>query len=230
MSGKTRIIGFTAALALAALGGTASAEAATVGVSNGQLTYTAAAGETNSVTIANLGNSYDVRDAFTPVQAGPSCTRVTARRAICSRNATDHIFVNAFDGNDTVNILGEASRPAVVFGGTGNDVLSGTQVGDGLMGGPGDDQLDGRGGNDNLIGDDGRDVVLGGVGDDALSGNADDDSSSARTVTTACSAERAPTRSVGTPATTASTARRGTTSSTATPGTTGSRDATATTG
>ncbi len=50
----------------------------------------------------------------------------------------------------------------------GDDVLTGTPVGDILDGGAGDDQIDGLDGNDVLIGGTGDDTLMGGNGDDTL--------------------------------------------------------------
>jgi Ca2+-binding RTX toxin-like protein len=168
MSGKTRIIGIAAALALAGLGAAANAEAATVSVSDGDLTYTAAAGERNGVTIAHIGYRYDVRDAFTPVQAGEGCAQVTPYRALCNWGPVQRIIVRASDRDDLVRIFGEASRPAYVYAGAGDDTVTGTEAGDGLNGDGGDDRIDGRGGDDRLVGGTGSNVLRGSAGDDEL--------------------------------------------------------------
>jgi Ca2+-binding RTX toxin-like protein len=172
MSGKLRNIGIAAALALAALGATSQAEAATVSVADGKLSYTAASGETNKVTIANMGGSYDVLDTYAPVEAGPGCSQVTSRRAVCDRDAVENIVVRVLDRNDTVTILGEASRRAFVFAGAGNDWVSGTNASDVLYGADGDDQLYGYGGNDVVVGNAGSNGLRGGLGRDRLMANA----------------------------------------------------------
>ena len=79
------------------------------------------------------------------------------------------------------------------MGGSGDDVLLGTEERNRLEGGAGDDRIVGRGGWDNLVGGDGRDVLdgrdgsdnlyggpgsdtlRGGAGDDDLTGGGDDD-------------------------------------------------------
>jgi Ca2+-binding RTX toxin-like protein len=62
-----------------------------------------------------------------------------------------------------------------VFGGAGNDFLSGSQAGNYLAGGAGDDELSGFGGGDLLEGGDGADRVYGGDDNDTLRGGAGDD-------------------------------------------------------
>ncbi|WP_159712754.1 calcium-binding protein [Geminicoccus flavidas] len=60
-------------------------------------------------------------------------------------------------------------------GGSGNDVLTGTDRDDVIKGGAGNDVIDGRDGNDDLDGEDGDDVVRGGKGNDVLQGGAGND-------------------------------------------------------
>jgi Ca2+-binding RTX toxin-like protein len=69
-------------------------------------------------------------------------------------------------GNDLANI---------VFGGAGNDWLTGDGGNDRLDGGAGDDRLEGNLGNDALVGGAGNDVLIGGEGDDIMNGGAGDD-------------------------------------------------------
>jgi uncharacterized delta-60 repeat protein len=60
----------------------------------------------------------------------------------------------------------------IVVGGSGDDVLRGSEVvGETLLGNGGDDILVGRGGNDTLVGGAGRDRLYGGAGDDLLFGD-----------------------------------------------------------
>ncbi len=71
-------------------------------------------------------------------------------------------------GNDTItlNESNGALPSANLFGGAGNDTLSG---------GAGGDQLFGQDGNDTLLGKGGFDLLFGGEGNDTLTGGDDDD-------------------------------------------------------
>jgi Ca2+-binding RTX toxin-like protein len=80
-------------------------------------------------------------------------------------------------GNDTIT-LNEASGAlpaALLFGGAGNDTLSGGSGGDFLFGGSTNDTLLGRGGFDFLFGGAGNDTLTGGDADDQVFGEAGDD-------------------------------------------------------
>ena len=80
-------------------------------------------------------------------------------------------------GNDTIT-LDEASGalPASnLFGGDGNDTLTGGSGGDQLFGQAGNDTLLGKGGADLLFGGDNNDTLTGGDGDDQVFGEAGDD-------------------------------------------------------
>jgi Ca2+-binding RTX toxin-like protein len=57
-----------------------------------------------------------------------------------------------------------------IFGGKGDDTLTGYLLDDQLYGGGGKDRLDGNGGDDMIAGDDGDDTLFGGRGDDYLDG------------------------------------------------------------
>jgi hypothetical protein len=88
-------------------------------------------------------------------------------------------LIQVFDqgGNDTIT-LDESNGvlPAVqLFGGAGNDTLTGGSGGDLLFGQAGNDILLGKGGNDQLFGDAGNDVLTGGDGDDQMFGEAGND-------------------------------------------------------
>jgi Ca2+-binding RTX toxin-like protein len=71
-------------------------------------------------------------------------------------------------GNDTVSLseTNGALPPADLFGGAGNDVLTGGAGGDRLYGQAGNDTLVSRGGFDRLFGGSGNDTMTGGDGDD----------------------------------------------------------------
>lgn len=71
-------------------------------------------------------------------------------------------------GND--KITGNSGDDSLL-GGDGNDILKGLAGNDNLQGGDGNDTLDGGAGNDYLYGGDGNDILKGGAGNDFLVGN-----------------------------------------------------------
>jgi Ca2+-binding RTX toxin-like protein len=83
---------------------------------------------------------------------------------------TEHLTVNGLGGDDTVaGSPGVAARLAfgtALNGGTGNDVITGTDANDVIGGGEGDDVLNGAAGDDRITGDHGNDTMNGGDGDD----------------------------------------------------------------
>src|SRR4051795_12041083 len=81
---------------------------------------------------------------------------------------TTRVQVFGLGGNDVITIseINSALPPANLFGGAGNDVLTG---------GSGNDQLFGQGGNDTLLGKGGSDLLFGGADNDTLTGGDGDD-------------------------------------------------------
>ncbi|QDU75851.1 Serralysin C precursor [Bremerella volcania] len=71
-----------------------------------------------------------------------------------------------FGGNDLISINGGIEIAASLFGGHGNDVLSGSEVDDVLAGGFGNDLILGDKGDDLLIGGFDHDLLIGGRGRD----------------------------------------------------------------
>jgi Ca2+-binding RTX toxin-like protein len=80
-------------------------------------------------------------------------------------------------GNDTISLdeTNGALPAAHLFGGAGNDTLTGGSGNDLLFGQAGNDTLLGKGGNDQLFGGDGDDVLIGGAGNDQVFGQAGND-------------------------------------------------------
>jgi Ca2+-binding RTX toxin-like protein len=90
---------------------------------------------------------------------------------------TSEIDIFGQGGNDTISV-NEANGPMPsvhVFGGDGNDRITGGSGNDLLFGQAGNDTINGGAGNDLLFGGDGNDVMDGGTGDDQLFGQAGDD-------------------------------------------------------
>jgi uncharacterized delta-60 repeat protein len=99
-------------------------------------------------------------------------------------SVTSGIVAHGLGGNDKITVSSKVTKPADLFGGPGNDVLTGGAGDDRLFGEEGDDSLNGGKGNNLLVGADGndkltggtgRDVLFGGAGLDKLSGGAGDD-------------------------------------------------------
>jgi hypothetical protein len=162
------------------------ASAATLSVSSGALTYSAAG--TARVTVAfgePAPQTVEVRTFDSDVITGtiPGCT---AAGSLPSDVTSDYTCspVTSVTGNggpfaDSLSAQGDVTSPAVpaiadiattLDGGAGNDFLSAGTPGTILDGGPGDDQLAGGPGNDTLTGDAGDDTLSGGGGNDTLSG------------------------------------------------------------
>lgn len=90
---------------------------------------------------------------------------------------TNLIRVFGLGGNDVI-AFDETNGPlpaGMLFGGQGNDTLTGGSSADMLFGGGENDNLSGRGANDFLFGGGGDDVLIGGPGDDQVYGEGEDD-------------------------------------------------------
>ena len=90
---------------------------------------------------------------------------------------TSKIQIFGLGGNDTLSLdeTNGALPSANLFGGAGNDTLTGGSAADQLFGELGNDTLLGKGGNDLLFGGAGNDTLTGGVGNDQVFGEAGDD-------------------------------------------------------
>ncbi len=78
-------------------------------------------------------------------------------------------------GSDDVDLSGLSRRiPVRVFGGGGDDTLTGSPGRNRFIGNRGDDVASGGAGRDHLLGGDGADRLLGGRGDDVLDGGSGD--------------------------------------------------------
>jgi Ca2+-binding RTX toxin-like protein len=160
----------------------APAPAATVNDSNSSITYTAAAGESNQVTIARSGNLLVISDAGAAVTPLGTCAPVNANQAICPLPASGFLQAGLGDMVDTFSIAASVSGlPSTqVQGGPGNDKLTGGELtADNLLGEDGADELRGLGGNDRLSGGSGAgdlgDFSDGGAGRDFFDGSSGND-------------------------------------------------------
>ncbi|MBR0844259.1 calcium-binding protein [Bradyrhizobium liaoningense] len=85
------------------------------------------------------------------------------------------IFGQGGDDRISVNERNGAMPSVHIFGGDGNDRITGGSGADLLFGQAGDDVINGRGGNDLLFGGSGNDILDGGSGDNQLFGEAGND-------------------------------------------------------
>jgi Ca2+-binding RTX toxin-like protein len=85
------------------------------------------------------------------------------------------VFGQAGDDTITLDEANGALPAAHLFGGDGNDVITGGSGADLLFGQSGNDTLLGKGGDDQLFGGSGNDTLTGGSGDDQVFGEAGND-------------------------------------------------------
>jgi Ca2+-binding RTX toxin-like protein len=96
---------------------------------------------------------------------------------VCTVSNTTLIRILGLKGDDvlTVDDSNGPMPPANLFGGEGDDTLTGSNNDDLLDGGAGNDTLIGRGGKDRLVGGPGNDTLIGGQGEDVMIGGEGDD-------------------------------------------------------
>src|SRR5262245_20011083 len=121
----------------------------------------------NTVTISrNAAGNILVHRGAVAVQGGPPTVANTSLIQVFGQGGNDNITVDESNG----------AMPAVqLFGGAGNDVLTGGSGADMLFGQNGNDVLLGKGGNDFLFGGAGDDVLTGGDSDDRVFGEGGND-------------------------------------------------------
>ena len=138
------------------------AMAGTASVAGGTLTYAAAQGEANTLTVTQTGpDSFEVTDTTAAVTAGAGCT-ASLSGATCNGPITA-ILADLFDLNDVADV--NASVASELLGRTGIDQLTGGDGPDTINGGVGADTID-------TVGP-GRDTVLCDA-DDTVSADPDD--------------------------------------------------------
>jgi Ca2+-binding RTX toxin-like protein len=152
----------------------AGASAGTLTDNASWLSFNAAPGETNTVTISDGGMGHVIEDAY-PIDAsslGGLCIGSGTTQVTC---ATGYFGFKVYlsDGSDTFAVT--STLRAKVDGGDGFDTLTGGPANDELNGDAGDDYLYGKDGGDALNGGDGFDRLSGDAGSDALNGNAGTD-------------------------------------------------------
>jgi Ca2+-binding RTX toxin-like protein len=177
-----RLAGATAlAVAGAALlGAPAQAAVATVQLTGTTLSYRAAPGQLNHLTVSLQANGQYLFDDTVALTPGAGCAAVDQTSVRCTAPAGVVVNVDTGDLDDTISKTTDGA--SVLAGGAGNDVIKAGPArvgvvnhvlgGDGvdtLVGGPGADVLDGGPLNDTLTGGLGNDVLAGGAGVDTAS-------------------------------------------------------------
>ncbi|UUY03751.1 hypothetical protein LRS13_24335 [Svornostia abyssi] len=174
---RSNLISARHALTAAAL--TAGLFAATAGTANAAVvsTFTPTTGQL-TVFGDNLDNNVTIsRDAAGKILVNGGAVAISGGTATVANTAKIQAFGQG--GNDTVT-LSEANGalPASnLFGGAGNDVLTGGSGGDLLFGQAGNDTLLGKGGFDFLFGGTDNDTLTGGDADDQVFGESGNDRS-----------------------------------------------------
>jgi Ca2+-binding RTX toxin-like protein len=115
------------------------------------------------------------RDAAGQILVNGGAVAVLGGTPTVGNTSVIQVFGQA--GNDTIalNEANGALPAANLFGGDGNDTITGGSGADQLFGQNGDDILLGKGGNDFLFGGAGNDTLTGGAGNDQVFGQAGND-------------------------------------------------------
>ncbi|UGS34490.1 hypothetical protein DSM104329_00868 [Capillimicrobium parvum] len=138
----------------------AVAGAATAKIRNGTLTYTAAPGEANVLSVKFASGAFVLSDSGALITPGTGCTaRAPAHLVTCSAVDLDGIGAALGDGGDALKVDASVPLGVAALGGAGDDVLRGGPQADSLSGGPGADRLDGAAGADVLRGGDDVDTA-----------------------------------------------------------------------
>src|SRR5690242_14387712 len=116
----------------------------------------------NTITFSrNAAGSILVNGGAVSVKGGTPTVANTGKMQAFGLGGDDNIALDEANG---------ALPAAQLFGGAGNDTLTGGSGADLLFGQDGNDTLLGKGGNDLLFGGDGNDVLTGGTGNDQVFG------------------------------------------------------------
>jgi RTX calcium-binding nonapeptide repeat (4 copies) len=175
--GAYRRAGLTVALALAALAVVpAMASAAAVSTSGTVITYAAASGETNNLTVTQpAADTYVFNETVISItESSANCT-AAGGDVTCSGVSWTSVVVNLGDNNDTFTATGVNDDPFTIDGSSGSDTITASSANDvinggsssdnvstGLSGGPGNDSIIGGSSTDDLNGNDGNDRLDGG--------------------------------------------------------------------
>ena len=172
---RIRLVLAAAAVVIGALVAPAAASAATVSVSGGTATFSAATGETNhlSVYYASVSTIQFYDTGVSTMTAGSGCQPVpfAPQKVSCSTLGVTAITIDLGDGNDTVNegyFFNTIQLPTTIFGGPGDDNIQAGAGNDTISGGTGNDTINGGWGDDVIDGNEGADTIDGGSGFDTV--------------------------------------------------------------
>jgi Ca2+-binding RTX toxin-like protein len=128
-------------------------------------------GADDNVTVSVSGGLLVHGQTTGGLNSGSDWDSATAGDQTVPADGTFVVVVNGGDGNDALAVLAKNSEivTAALNGGSGDDVLTGSDTGD---------SLEGADGNDRLVGAKGGDVMSGGTGNDTLVWNNGDGSDS----------------------------------------------------
>jgi Ca2+-binding RTX toxin-like protein len=115
------------------------------------------------------------RDAAGQILVNGGAIAIQGGAATVANTTLIQVFGQAGNDNISLDETNGALPAANLFGGAGNDTLTGGSGNDLLFGGAGNDTLLGMGGNDMLFGGAGNDTLIGGTGDDQVFGQSGND-------------------------------------------------------
>ena len=157
-----------------------TAGAASVGAGSGSISFAAATGEANDVTIAPWGLALKVTDSGTKggspiaLTVSTGCWKLSANSAACAV-PVNGIQFEAGDGADRLDASALTMTKVNAGGGAGDDVVLTGGGADAITGGDGADTLSGGAGDDSFQArDDEADRVVCGGGNDSGTADAED--------------------------------------------------------
>jgi Ca2+-binding RTX toxin-like protein len=136
-------------------------------------------GADDNVTVSVSGGLLVHGQTTGGLNSGSDWDSATAGNQTVAADGTFVIVVNGGDGNDSLAVLAKNSEivTAALDGGSGDDVLTGSDTGDSLEGSDGNDRLVGAKGTDDMSGGTGNDTLVwnNGDGSDSIDGGAGND-------------------------------------------------------
>src|SRR5437764_1957897 len=161
----------------------ATAVPAQAAVSSASIVGTAATlnldGADDNVTVSVSGGLLVHGQTTGGLNSGSDWDSATAGDQTVPANGTFVVVVNGGDGNDALAVLAKSTEivTAALNGGSGDDVLTGSDTGDSLEGSDGNDRLVGAKGTDDMSGGTGNDTLVwnNGDGSDSIDGGTGND-------------------------------------------------------